>query len=298
MTKELNDPLHDLLSGPIGEVREASRAPADYKPNFDQVCSKCGGTGRYRHFGQCFACKGKGKKSFKQSPEVRAAKRERRAERKTRRIEDIAAHNVETFSGAEPEAWAWITRNVDRGNAFATNLANGVRKFGALTQPQSNAVYAAIARDQEHAKERADREANAPDVVSTRLEQAFATARKNAERPGQMGVMIKPIKMQSGDTVVKVLPGRPGGKWADTLFVRNGDDKKLGQIRNGKFVRHYLCEDAEEAAVLSCVNDPERAVTAYGKAWSRCGICGRGLLRDESIARAMGPICAERFGWM
>ena len=39
------------------------------------------------------------------------------------------------------------------------------------------------------------------------------------------------------------------------------------------------------------------AAVAYGKAYSSCCICGRGLLNDESIARSMGPICADRRVW-
>jgi DnaJ-class molecular chaperone len=45
---------------------------------FEQTCPKCNGTGRFTfgyvnvRSGECFACKGKGKMSFKTSPATRA----------------------------------------------------------------------------------------------------------------------------------------------------------------------------------------------------------------------------------
>ena len=78
MTSTLNDSLDDLFSGPTGEVRVVPvRAPATYTPRaFDEVCKKCGGSGSWRGFGRCFACKGAGKHTFKTSPETRAKARE------------------------------------------------------------------------------------------------------------------------------------------------------------------------------------------------------------------------------
>ena len=81
------------------------------------------------------------------------------------------------------------------------------------------------------------------------------------------------------------------------LFVKDADGRKLGHVADGKFKRRFACTDADEAAVLKACADPEAAAVAYGKAWSRCGVCNRTLTDDASIARGIGPICAERFGW-
>ena len=50
----------------------------------------------------------------------------------------------------------------------------------------------------------------------------------------------------------------------------------------------------KQQPLLDCASDPEKAVVAYAKAFSRCGVCGKGLLNDVSIARGIGPICAGK----
>jgi hypothetical protein len=44
--------------------------------------------------------------------------------------------------------------------------------------------------------------------------------------------------------------------------------------------------------------DPTAAAIRYGNRTGRCACCGRELTKDESIARGIGPICAERWGLM
>lgn len=43
--------------------------------------------------------------------------------------------------------------------------------------------------------------------------------------------------------------------------------------------------------------DPARAAARFGHEIGRCGVCGRQLTNDESRARGIGPVCAERNGW-
>ena len=54
-------------------------------PLFIEPCKRCGGTGKHSRTLPCRACKGKGNKEFKTSPEARAAQAEQRFDR---RIED------------------------------------------------------------------------------------------------------------------------------------------------------------------------------------------------------------------
>jgi len=44
--------------------------------------------------------------------------------------------------------------------------------------------------------------------------------------------------------------------------------------------------------------DPSAAARAYGLRTGQCSICGRELTNAESRARGIGPICAERFGFL
>lgn len=50
-----------------------------------------------------------------------------------------------------------------------------------------------------------------------------------------------------------------------------------------------------EAELLKIEADPEAAAVLHGKASGRCAVCSRDLTDPESIARGIGPICAEKF---
>lgn len=50
------------------------------------------------------------------------------------------------------------------------------------------------------------------------------------------------------------------------------------------------------AALDALVADPEGALVRYGRVTGTCGICGRELTNAESIARGIGPICADNLG--
>lgn len=45
------------------------------------------------------------------------------------------------------------------------------------------------------------------------------------------------------------------------------------------------------------LTEKQEAATAYGKATGQCSCCGRELTNEESIARAIGPICLSKWGW-
>lgn len=292
------DSLDDILGARSGAPRPVVTPPASYQPkDFSEPCAKCRGTGKFvsytgRVVGPCFTCKGAGKQTFKSDSATRERNRETAAARKAKNLAlDIAA-----FKAEFPHIWAWMDGSTF---AFAVSLREGLEKYGSLTDRQIAAAEGAIAKFEAAKVRRQEERAARPGPVAvdvSKLEDAFATARERATRPNQQGVFIKAIALQSGDTTVKFQPGSEGSQWEGMIFAKSGD-KKLGYVKNGAFTRRFECTDAEAAAVIDCAQDPEKAAVAYGKAWSSCGICGRQLLNDESIARGIGPICAERFGW-
>jgi hypothetical protein len=147
---------------------------------------------------------------------------------------------------------------------------------------------------------RDQRVAAAPAADVSKLEAAFATARERAERTGQMGVFVKPLKLTANGISVSISPGKPGSKWDGYLFARDAMDDaqhKLGMFKDGTFIADRNATPAQQAAVLACATDPHAAVMAYAKAWSRCGVCGHTLLNDVSIEAGMGPVCRGKFGW-
>ena len=309
---DLNDDLSDLLGGTMPTERAMPMTPAAVAhreqvakdPGFFQKCSRCNGTGQTR-WGTCFKCRGAKGKTFKTSPEQRATNRTRATLRRQTRQEEQALAAEQAFDAwrvANPQAWAVLDKAAKRGNAFSASLLENVRKFGGLTKGQSDAVQRMIDREAQWAADRAQAVADAPAVDVTHIVTAFTTAREKAARPGQRGVWVKPLRMRSGTkeqgTDLSFSVGRPGGQWEGVVFAETVDTgKKLGMIKDGKFVRKFACTDAEAAAVLDCASEPEKATAVFGKAWSICSICSRTLLNDGSIERGIGPICAEKFGW-
>ena len=305
MANDLNDSLDGLFGGDTGPVRTVPVKPVpEFKSavdRFEESCPKCRGRGRFisytgRDVGPCFTCKGNGKQVFKTSADSRAKSRNNAAARKAER----KAADMIAFMEREPEVTAWIQTEMNKAQpfAFAVAMHDALVQWGDLTAGQLAACHKLVARNVERQAAKAAAVANAPAVDVAKLETAFATARKNAERPGQKGVMVKAIKLQSDNgQTVKFTPGSIGSTWEGMIFAKSADGKKLGHVKGGRFIAKFDCTEVEKAAVIDCATDPEKAAVAFGKAFSSCGMCGRGLLNDESIARGIGPICAERFGW-
>lgn len=299
---DFNDSLDALFAGDTGPVRTSPvRAPVDFTPAVErshtEPCGKCGGNGKFigytgRVVGNCFTCKGTGKMTFKNSADTREANRAKVAARKANR----QAEDLQTWATNNPAEFAWLESTAPRW-ALAASLLDAVKQYGDLTEKQLAVVHNGMARDAARAEARAN--VPAPSTIDiSKLTAAFSVAVERATRPGQMGTFVKPIRLLADNGVsLKFAPGSPGSQWEGQMFVKTEDGKKLGSIKDGKFSRKFDCTEVEAAAVLDCAQDPEKTVVAYAKAYSKCGVCGRGLLNDESIARAMGPICAARFGW-
>lgn len=84
------------------------------------------------------------------------------------------------------------------------------------------------------------------------------------------------------------------GKWEGWIFVRDaaeyGNHTRYGSQAPGKFYRGQI-ED-ELRAILA---DPQAAAARYGQLTSTCGMCGRTLETEESVARGIGPVCSKRY---
>lgn len=289
---DLNDDLSDLLGSPMRP--QPVTPPASYKPaGFTETCKKCGGSGQFysfssgRSLGQCFACKGRGRMTYKTSPEARATNRSNAQARNVRKQAEKRAEieqQVEAFKLAQPDAYAWLLANVDKFE-FATSLWNALRKYGSLTENQLAAVNRCIDKDTARKTERAERVASAPAISCERIEQAFASAKsKGIKRPA----------LRLAEFTFK--PAGENSKNAGAIYVTAGNDY-LGKVVGGKFLRVRECTEATEAQILEVAANPEAAAVAYGKRTGYCSCCGRTLTNGESIDRGIGPICADKFGW-
>ena len=314
-----DDPLGDTskFSGTLGVTNpQGSAKPAK---SFIETCPKCRGSGRFGRFGECFKCKGKGSQEFTTSPEARAKGRANAAIRQAEVVAARAEASVEwhQMHTAESEflhrmaAWHQRKGHADEQN-FEKKMLDAVTQWGSLTPPQLAAVHKGMLRDTERQAQWAAKR-TAVTVDASKIEQAFATARQRATRPGMVGVWMRPIQLQSGAKAAELVEPelrsqwlRENGrritfqagtaKWDGFIFVQEGD-QKLGHITGGQFKPKFECTDAQKAAVLDVCSNPAQAALAHGKAWSLCSVCGRTLTNDDSIARGIGPICAENFGF-
>lgn len=78
------------------------------------------------------------------------------------------------------------------------------------------------------------------------------------------------------------------GRWAGKTFVSVQASDELHSVRSYTERRAILVEIAK---------DSQAAMERYGRELGRCGHCGRTLTNEESRARGIGPVCAQRMGW-
>lgn len=260
---------------------------------FREVCKKCRGSGTYygrSRFGQrCFACKGAGGWDRKTSPEARARAAAGREAAKVRKGDAALA----AFAVEHPEAAAWVA---DRAPSFgfALSMQEAVRKWGHLTPGQLAAVDRMIVGDRERAErkaaeavERAAAVEAAPAVTVSKIEDAFASAKAH-------GIEFPKLRLAG----FKFSPAPAHGANAGAIYVKEVETGEyLGKIAGGKFLKVRTCEEVTAAEVVEVASNPAASATAYGQRTGKCSCCGRKLTKGESIDRAIGPICAEKYGW-
>jgi hypothetical protein len=292
---DFNDSLDNIFAGDTGPVRTApvvdrsaavEYAKAQAAAGYVQTCHKCRGSGQTR-WGACFACKGAGRKTFKTSPEARAANRERAADRKVA----AAATAWDDFAAAQPVAAAWIVAKAPTFD-FAAKLQEAVARFGSLTEGQLAAVQRCVDRDVTRAQERTQRHQNAPEVASAGIESLKASFDQAIAYTAAKGLKLSPRITVAGITIspAKATSANPGA-----LYVK-ADGTYLGKVAQGRFFASRECTGEQEARVLEFVANPAEAAKVYGQTTGTCCICNA-TLRSEWKHRGIGPVCAEKFGW-
>lgn len=193
-------------------------------------------------------------------PEVQAARAQSQAEQSITRYENLHPELRRWWKDAKP-------------GSFELSLRNSVARFGSLTEKQLAAAHASAARA-----------TLTPATIDvSRIEHVFAVALKNG---------IKRPKLRLGSVVFGL--GRQGSSYENTIFVNDKDRTYLGRVIAGKFSRGNACTPEREAEIVKLGEDPLAAAVAYGKVTGECAICGRTLENADSIARGIGPICAEK----
>lgn len=282
-----DDPLAEALAAPKDAARVAAVLAQPAPAAHVEPCRKCGGSGQFRGYsgriiGACFTCKGTGRQTFKNDRATRANNRANVAARKERK----AAENLEAFKAANPAVWAWLDGNPF---AFAVAMREALAKWGALTDNQLAACERCILKRDAGRKAAEERKAEAKPVSTAKLEACFAKAGASLRAPRLRlaGLTIKPAKATSANA---------GALYVQGLAADKSENVYLGKIAGGKFYRSRDCSAEQEAKVLAACDDPLGAAVAYGRLTGACACCGRELTNSESIARGIGPICAEQWG--
>jgi hypothetical protein len=292
-----NDSLDDILPMPAGYVAPAPQAQpprepakaapiagtyleaaAEFaaKPKLHK-CHACHGTGTWvsptgRFRGPCHACKAKG--GFKSSPEQRA-KDKVYAQKVKARNAQVLTDAIVAWKAANSEAFAWMMRNANSFE-FALNMVDALTRYGSLTPGQVDAVNRCVARE----KVRDEARATAPDQ-GTGLD--------------LRGLVSGRYAVPGGDTRLKVqIDVCTEGKWAGWVFVKDGAGYGQGQ-RYGAQRPNQTYVGKIESELRAIAANPFEASKAYGRLVGACGVCGRKLEDETSVANGIGPVCASKF---
>jgi hypothetical protein len=179
-----------------------------------------------------------------------------------------------------PAEFDWLIDN-SLSFDFAQSLLESLRRWGGLTTGQTLAVQRILAKRQVQA----ERHAAAPAVSLDPVEQAFNKAKA-------AGIQRPKLRLEN----FTFSPAPVTGKNAGAIYVKEGE-AYLGKVINGRLFAAFNCTPEQEKRIAEVSRDPLNAAIAFGKKFGKCSVCARTLTDAESIARGIGPICAERFGW-
>jgi hypothetical protein len=276
----------------FGAPAKAATAEVTY---FEQTCPKCKGTGRFTfgyinvRSGECFACKGKGKMSFKTSPATRMKAKANAQKRAVAKVE-AQANKAQEWKEANPAEAAWMENSAGTFE-FARSMLDALNKYGSLTERQMETVQRLTVQSAERqvarVAEQAARAESAPVVSVEAIEVAFNNAKGS-------GVKFPKLRL---DTFV-FSPAGENSKNAGAIYIKSkGDGVYLGKVMGGRLFTSRDCTTEAAERITAVASDPKQAAVAYGMKFGACSVCGRQLTDSDSVARGIGPICAENYGF-
>lgn len=199
--------------------------------------------------------------------------------------------SFEIFKSHHPAIVGWLEEKQLKSD-FAASLLRQLRYKGDLSERQIMAVENCLRRDAEE-KMRREAQAAKPALDVGKMEGLFATARARG---------IANPKLRLGDFYFSgagAMSKTPGAIWVKTPDKNEfGERTYLGKILNSQFYPGRDCTSAQEVAIREVAANPSDAAKAYGQRTGMCCVCGRKLTKGESIDAMIGPICAEKFGFV
>lgn len=208
--------------------------------------------------------------------------------------------NLTLFAVAYPQTLSYLKEKAAKlaseGSTFdfPAKMISAIAQFGSLTIGQMEAVERMRKRDAEYATRKTTTSAGSPPVevevskISAAFDQAISSARRDGEG-------LKFLHLRMGNFVCS--PAGANSRNPGSIYVKE-DGVYLGKITDGKFIKSRDCTPQQVEQLKEVAKDPAEAARAYGLRTGSCSICGRELTREESRERGIGPICAERFGFL
>lgn len=177
-------------------------------------------------------------------------------------------------------------RDASSWSSFAADLVASFERYGALTPRQEAAAASMRDKCSQRATERTgERKADAIVDLSP-IHAMFDTARSNG--------LSRLCYRAEG---LALSPAKEASRNAGGIYVKRlSDGTYLGKVIGQAFQAVRDATEADKAALLTLARDPATAATRYGRQTGTCSCCGRELSDPVSVARGIGPICADRWG--
>jgi hypothetical protein len=97
---------------------------------------------------------------------------------------------------------------------------------------------------------------------------------------------------------LKISLAPAAGANAGALYVKTEGDEYIGKVTDGRFFGTREATEEHKTALSVIAESPRDAAIRYGRRTGSCACCGRVLSNHQSIELGIGPICAEKWGFM
>jgi hypothetical protein len=286
---------NDFFAGLEGDLNKGHDEirPQPVKERFP--CMSCAGTGKWQptyrgvtrsnrnEQSHCFACAGKGyhNKPYAEAMRDKAAARQKREDG----VRNAQERRGAQFDAANPGLRAWMAEQA--WSTFIQDMLARIETPYGLSERQLGAVLSTKAKcDARQATKQAERKAAEVTVDLSVIEGMFDTAKGNG---------LKRPTYRAEGLVINAAPAH--GANAGALYVKGADGVYYGKIVGRVFKPTWDGRQAEAAGkLLAIAANPLEAAVRYGRLTNACSCCGRDLTDPVSVARGIGPICAEKWG--
>ena len=248
-------------------------------------CGQCAGTGHWvkgvnsHGNSKCFACKGKG--YFLTDPRKLAKQREARATKRMQAKLDAMKANTEQLVFSE-------VASMTSWNSFAASVMQQHNEGKEWSEKQVEALERMVAKVQ------ATRQRKAEEAERAKVSVDLSAITDMFEQAKNRG--YKRPKYRAEGLTLSLAP--LNGVNAGAIYVKTEDDDYCGKVVNNEFIPARNVSETVGTALLEIAKNPADAAVRYGRLTGRCACCGRSLSNKRSIELGIGPICADKWGFL